>query len=127
MQYLLERLASPPLPALGQFESRDMAALVAAQIQRIVSARALVCGGSVSLLDFGMPHVVEQGLHEEVALQRYAARLVRLIQQYEPRLLHPKAAVRKTGRALMPYELVVSGSLAPEAPPAEFVFEVPTS
>lgn len=127
MQYLLERLASPPLPALGQFETQELPALVAAQIQRIVSARALACGGSVSLLDFGMPHVVEQGLHEELALQRYAARLVRLIQQYEPRLLQPKAAVRKTGRALMPYELVVSGSLVPDTPPAEFVFEVPTS
>lgn len=126
MQYLLERLASPPLSAAGQFEHSSTAALVADQIQRIVSARALSHGGSVSLLDFGMPHVVELGLHEELALQRYAARLTRLIQQYEPRLLQPKTALRKTGQALMPYQLVVSGALAPDAPPTEFVFEVPT-
>jgi predicted component of type VI protein secretion system len=72
-----------------------------------------------------MPHVVEQGLHEEQALQRYALRLTRLIVQYEPRLLHPKAAIRKTGQALAPFQLVVSGALAPDAAPTEFHFEVP--
>lgn len=126
MRYLLERLAAPPLPAHGQFEAASTATLVAAQIQRIVSARPVTLGPEgIGLLDFGLAHVVEQGLHEQQALQRYALRLTRLIARYEPRLLRPATAIRKTGQALMPYQLVVTGKLAPDAEPTEFFFELP--
>lgn len=126
MLYLLERLAGVPLPALGQFETLDGAALVAAQIQRIVSARPVAQSGDGGLLDFGLAHVVEQGVQEQQALQRYALRLTRLILQYEPRLLHPATTLRRTGSTLAPYQLVVTGSLAPGAEPTEFVFALPT-
>lgn len=125
MDYLLERLARTPLAALGAFDSSATATLVAAQIQRIVSVRTVVSRGNVSLLDFGLPHVVEQGVQEYLALERYALRLTRLILQYEPRLLQPRTAIRKTGLALTPYQLVVTGSLLPDAEPNVFYFDVP--
>lgn len=126
MLFLLERLATPPLPALGQFEPTNTATLVAAQIQRIVSARPVAAPGDrTGLLDFGLAHVVEQGMQEHQALQRYAARLTRLILQHEPRLLRPVSTIRKTGHSFTPYQLVVTGTLAPDAEPTEFFFELP--
>jgi predicted component of type VI protein secretion system len=126
MQYLMERLANPTLPQPGQFEAVNPAKLIEAQIQRLVSARLGIDDhDAASLLDFGMPHVVEQGMLDQHALQRYAARLTSLIERYEPRLLRPHASIRPTGHVLTPFQLVVTGKLAANAEPEQFFFELP--
>lgn len=109
MYFLLERLAAnggtPP----------DLETAVAAQIQRIVSARVLESpGGAMSLLEFGMPNVVDLPSNSKTALARYGARLQRLIERYEPRLIAPNVTVEPTDDGLSPWRLVVSGRLAQE-------------
>lgn len=126
MQFLLERLAAPPLMSMGQPEPFDMETAVAAQIQRIVSSRVVAApGGDISLLEFGMPSVVELARNSRTQLERYAAQLARLIEHYEPRLRQPSVTIEPGRDALNPYRLVVSGSLAPDSEAAVFRFELP--
>lgn len=126
MQFLLERLAATPSLSMGQPEPFDMEAAVAAQIQRIVSSRIVAApDGDISLIEFGMPSVVELAQNSRAQLERYAAQLVRLIEHYEPRLRHPGVAVEPGRDALHPYRLVVSGWLAPDSEIATFRFELP--
>lgn len=122
MAFLLERLAAPA----ERGREFDLEAAVAAQIQRIVAARTLEAdGGAPSLLEFGMPNVADLGYGSKSTLERYGARLKRLVEHYEPRLLHPEIAVEATGNALLPHRLVVSGSLQPDGETRSFVFELP--
>lgn len=126
MQFLLERLANPPLSSPGQFEPFDLQAAIAAQIQRIVSARVVQAGdGKMSLLEFGMPNVVELSTNSKSELERYGSQLTRLIAQYEPRLLSPRVRVLPTGQPMTPYRIEVSGSLASREEPETFHFELP--
>lgn len=122
MQFLLERLATTTQPP----QAFDLEAAVAAQIQRIVSARVLETpDGTMSLLEFGMPNVVELAQNSKGQLERYAARLARLIAHYEPRLLHSSVTVEQGPGPLMPYRLVVSGTLQPDGDVQTFFFELP--
>ncbi|ALU89495.1 hypothetical protein [Herbaspirillum rubrisubalbicans] len=125
MHYLLERLANPPPAGAGQCGMVDLRPLVGAQIQRIVSTHTLASRNGTSLLETGLPHVVEQGVQEQLALQRYATQLTLLILRHEPRLLQPRTTIVATGLALTPYQLLVTGSLAPGADPEQFCFELP--
>lgn len=126
MQFLFERLANPPLPSPGQFESFDMSAAITSQIQRIVSARVVeTAGGEMSLLEFGMPNIVEINANSKTQLEKYASRLARLIARYEPRLLSPRASVQATGNPMMPFRIVVSGELSEETESVVLHFEMP--
>lgn len=125
MPFLLERLATPSL-SNSQPPFFDLAAAVGEQIQRIVSARILETDdGALSLLEFGMPNVVDLSPNSKTELGRYGARLQQLIEHYEPRLLHPNVAVEQGGNALTPYRLVVSGTLMPGGDTHTFHFELP--
>jgi predicted component of type VI protein secretion system len=122
MVFLLERLAIPA----GQGPAFDLETAVAAQIQRIVGARVLETrGGEISLLECGLPNVVELAYNSKLELQRYAARLKRLIMHYEPRLLDADITLEDTSDRAAPYRLVVSGRLAPHGEARTFVFELP--
>lgn len=121
MYFLLERLAAGgATPAFG------LETAVAAQIQRIVAARVLESpDGAMSLIEFGMPNVVDVPYNSKTALARYGARLQRLIQRYEPRLLAPSVAVEPTNNTLSPWRLVVSGRLARDGELLAFRVEPP--
>jgi len=122
MVFLLERLASPP----GQALAFDLEAAVASQLQRIVGARVLETGnGDLSLLEFGMPNVVDVAYNSKTAMERYAMRLKQLIKHYEPRLLYPNVSVEPTTNSTMPYRLVVTGTLTPGGDARTFFFELP--
>lgn len=125
MQFLLERLASPQLPSAGQTDSFQLKTAVAAQIQRIVSARMVESVGEPTLLEFGMPNVVELAMSSKSQLEQYGARLGRLIGRYEPRLLSPKVSVESTRDPLMPYQILVSGILASSHEVELFHFKLP--
>ena len=100
MMFLLERLAAPA----GKSQAFDLEAAVGAQIQRIVGARVLEShDGDMSLLEFGMPNVADIGYNSKTRMERYAARLKRLILHYEPRLLYPSISVEETANTAMPY------------------------
>lgn len=126
MQFLLERLATCTAPA-GHAEAFDLKAAVAAQIQRIVSARpqdgTSAATNTNALLDFGMPSVVELSLGSKSQLEKYAARLARQIARHEPRLLHPSVTVELAQGRLTPYRLVISGMLAPDGDVHTFHFD----
>lgn len=140
MQFLLERFASSHWPSKKELDNPDISsafaaqktaltelkAAIAAQITRIVSARVLDTEGELSLLEFGMPNVVELGTHNKGQLERYGARLARLISHYEPRLISPSVQVVATKNPLMPYRLVVSGSLTSATAAERFYFDLPT-
>lgn len=122
MFFLLERLAVPA----DEVRALDLETAVAAQVQRIVGARVLEShDGELSLLEFGMPNVVDVGYNSKTALERYAIRLKRLIRHYEPRLLEPAVTVEPKAGTLSPYRLVVTGKLAPNGDARSFHFELP--
>lgn len=100
MQYLFERLDAAPF---------DLQAAVQAQLERIVSARAADSAGAPA---FGMPSVVELGAGDRTALAGYAARLARMVRRYEPRLRGASVTLEAGDGGLMPYALVISGTLA---------------
>lgn len=125
MQFLLERLAASPALPGEQTVAFDLKAAVAAQIQRIVSARPMeTSGGAMTLLEFGMPSVVELALGSKSQLERYAARLARQIAHYEPRLLHPGVTLEAAQGRLTPFRLVISGMLAPDGDIHVFRFDL---
>jgi predicted component of type VI protein secretion system len=122
MYFLLERLA-----AGGGTPACDLETAVAAQIQRIVAARVLESpDGAMSLIEFGMPNVVDLPYNSKTALARYGARLQRLIERYEPRLIGPGVKVEPSGSTLAPWRLVVSGRLAQEGELVAFRVDPPT-
>ena len=123
MQFLLERLAeTPSFSADRQF---DLRTAIAAQIQRLVSARVLEMGNDLNLLEVGCANVVEVGVNNKLQLERYIARLTRLIARYEPRLLRPRVEIQARDDPLQPYRLVVKGSLSTTDEGEVFFFELP--
>ncbi|WP_187359929.1 type VI secretion system baseplate subunit TssE [Chitinolyticbacter meiyuanensis] len=125
MRFLFERLAGQPALPTGGEEPFDLAAAVAAQIQRLVATRAWAGGDGGSLLEFGLPDAVEIGLHNRVELERYCGRLARLITQYEPRLAGVEVSVAATRGHWNPWQLVVSGRLADSGQLHLFHFNLP--
>ena len=125
MQFILERLAARPITSSGQPDAFDLEAAVSAQIQRIVSARPVgKLSGEMTLLEFGMPNIVELAQDSKAQLEKYAARLLKLIKHYEPRLLQPSIALEDTSGKLTPYRLVISGVLMPDQESHPFRFEL---
>lgn len=127
MLFLLERLAhaAPALP--GRHAPFDLRTAIAMQLQRIVSARVVESADQMSLLEFGMPNVVELSTCSKSELERYGLRLERLVRRYEPRLLAPQVQLQSTGLPLAPYRLVVSGMLADAGAPESFTFDLPAN
>lgn len=125
MQFLFERLATVTVPATGLPEPFDLAAAVAAQVQRIVGVRPAAADGEPGLLAFGMAPVVDLAANSRSQLERYARQLERLIAHYEPRLRQPVVTLQDTGGALQPWRLVVSGQLAADGAPHSFSFDLP--
>lgn len=123
MEFLFERLARA-----GQYGDVprvpfDMKEAVRAQIARIVSARPpRGAGSAMAAPEFGMPSVVELGQGDAGMLREYAARLTRMLREYEPRLAGPVIVLEATGDALAPYRLVVRGQLAGLNEPAHYTF-----
>jgi predicted component of type VI protein secretion system len=109
LQFLFERLERDPQFAPPPF---DLRAAVRTQIARIVSARPPhVGGGAMAAPQFGMPSVVELGQADSTMLRAYAARLTRMLLQYEPRLARPTIVLEATGDRMAPYALVLRGVL----------------
>lgn len=108
MHYLFERLAAAvSRPAQPQ----ALADAVAAQIQRIVATRPREAGDTSDLLGFGMLNVVDVSAAGGVGLRRYADRLARMIERFEPRLANVQVAFVPDRNPLMPNRLRVSGLL----------------
>ncbi|RDU94739.1 GPW/gp25 family protein [Trinickia dinghuensis] len=124
MQFLLERLAQPP--TFDGTQSFDLRAAIAAQIQRLVSARIARTGGDLDLLDVGCPNVVEFELYSKPQLEQYAQRLARLIARYEPRLRKPRVQIEPNGAALTPYRVAIYGSIDESDEMDVFHFELPS-
>jgi type VI secretion system lysozyme-like protein len=126
MHFLLERLAAPHRQGSPSFAQNDLLPAIAAQIQRIVSARVVqAADGQMTLLEFGMPNVVELTMNSKTQLERYAARLQRLITHYEPRLVQPRVTVENGTDAMMPYRLQVTGMLGAAGDAHTFHFDLP--
>lgn len=120
MQFLFERLERDPQHLSGA--PFDLRAAVRIQIARIVSARPPHGGGVMAAPQFGMPSVVDLGQGDGVMLRAYAARLTRMLLQYEPRLAMPTIGLEATGDSGSPYALVVRGFLADEDEPLVLSF-----
>ena len=86
MQFLLERLANAEASRDPLAAPVDMREAIQAQIQRIVACRPWESNASAMLYDFGMPSVVDLAIGGGDGLERYVARLARLISEHEPRL-----------------------------------------
>lgn len=111
MQFLFERLERDPQHA--PCPPFDLRGAVRTQIARIVGARPPhTAGGALAAPQFGMPSVTELGQGDIAMLRAYAARLTRMLLQYEPRLAEPTIALEATGDRMAPYALVVRGFLA---------------
>jgi type VI secretion system lysozyme-like protein len=124
MQFLLERLAQPP--SFDGVQHFDLRASIAAQIQRLVSARIARSGGDLDLLNFGAQSVVEFELHSKPQLEQYAQRLARLITRYEPRLKAPRVQIEPSTEALSPYRVAIYGSIDDSNGMDVFHFELPS-
>ncbi|HTH74968.1 MAG TPA: GPW/gp25 family protein [Trinickia sp.] len=124
MQFLLERLAQPP--SFDGTHAFDVRAAIAAQIQRLVSARIARSGGDLDLLDFGAQSVVEFELYSKPQLEQYAQRLARLIARYEPRLRSPRVQIESTSEALGPYRVAIYGAIDDSNGMDVFHFELPS-
>ncbi|MBI0329098.1 type VI secretion system baseplate subunit TssE [Burkholderia plantarii] len=124
MQFLFERLAEPP--SFDGSQTFDLRAAVAAQIQRLVSARTTRVGGDLDLLDFGSPSVVDIALDSKPQLELYAQRLARLVARYEPRLKSPRVRIEASSETLRPYRLAIYGTLDHSNGVDVFHFELPS-
>lgn len=62
------------------------------------------------LVDVCMPDLPSLN-GDSAALTRYARRMLRLIELHEPRLRQPRIELRRTGRAITPFAVVVHGLL----------------
>ncbi|KKB61303.1 hypothetical protein WM40_24020 [Robbsia andropogonis] len=124
MQFLFERLADPP--SFDGSQTFDLRAAVAAQIQRLVSARTTRVGSDLDLLDFGSQSVVEIALESKPQLELYAQRLARLVCRYEPRLKSPKVQIEACSETLRPYRLAIYGTLDQTNGVDVFHFELPS-
>lgn len=122
MQFLLERLDRAPLYAGGPCRPFDLKAAVAAQVARIVSARPPERAAAMAAPQFGMPSVVELGQGDRNMLEAYAARLTRMLLQYEPRLRNPSVRIEAGADPMAPFVLVVRGALGPEQLAQEYTF-----
>jgi predicted component of type VI protein secretion system len=124
MQYLFERLDRAPLQADGPLPPFDLHAAVRTQVQRIVGARLpAAAGGQMNAPQFGMPSVVELRVGDGQQLKAYAARLLRMLRRYEPRLVQPSVRIEAgEADALQPYRLVVRGALGPGQSPQVYTF-----
>ncbi len=115
--YLLERLdcAGGGLPF-------DLEAAVAAQIARLVAVHDWeLPPGLADGLGLGLPSAVDLGRDGAADLDRYAARLERVIRRHEPRLTDAKVLVQPAA-GLVPPRLVVQATLAAEQGPRPFHF-----
>lgn len=121
MQFLFERLASPP----DTNEEFDLRLSVAAQIQRLVSACSISSGNEIDILDFDRGGIVDIGVDDKTGLLRYARQLTRVIARYEPRLLSPSVRIQAGGDFLHSNKLVVNGSLSEIDENEDFYFELP--
>ncbi|GLU31294.1 type VI secretion system baseplate subunit TssE [Trinickia caryophylli] len=108
MHYLFERLNSVDS---GPARAQPLAQAVAAQIQRIVATRPRAADDTNDLLGFGMLSVVDVSAAGGAGLRRYAARLARMIERFEPRLENVEIALVPDRNPLMPNRLSVSGTL----------------
>ncbi|HSC79333.1 MAG TPA: type VI secretion system baseplate subunit TssE [Chitinolyticbacter sp.] len=125
MRFLFERLAGEPTLPGGVPEAFDLAAAVAAQIQRLVATRAWAAGEGESLLECGLPDAVEIGMHNKVELERYCGRLARLIARHEPRLAGVDVDVVPVKGQSSPWQLVVSARLVDSGQAHLFHFNLP--
>jgi type VI secretion system lysozyme-like protein len=114
MRYLFERLAAASATSARHPEPLDLGHAVAAQIQRMVSTRPRVADDDSDLLGFGMLNVVNIPVNGEAGLHRYAARLVQMIERFEPRLANVEVTLVPDSNPLMPKRLRVSGLLRTE-------------
>ncbi|HEV3106114.1 MAG TPA: type VI secretion system baseplate subunit TssE [Trinickia sp.] len=115
MRYLFERLAAVPPASARPAAPIELADAVAAQIQRIVATRPRVADDASDLLGFGMLNVVDVSAASGVGLRRYAARLARMIERFEPRLANVQVTLVPDSNPLMPNRLCVSGVLRTDA------------
>lgn len=127
MRYLFERLTATTPIAAGPAGPAELGEAVAAQIQRIVATRPRKAGDDSDLLGFGMLNVVDVSANGGSGLRRYAARLVRMIERFEPRLANVEVTLVPDRNPLMPNRLRVSGRLrTAEAQPFRVVVDAVT-
>jgi predicted component of type VI protein secretion system len=123
----MERLEDRADKATGLAPPFELAAAVAAQLQRIVACRPNMGAPGMPVGDFGLPAVVELGVGQR-DLDAYGARLLKAIARHEPRLRAVRREWASTGRVQGPRKLVVHGCLVGEGEDARaFRFEMPTT
>ncbi|RAS33275.1 type VI secretion system baseplate subunit TssE [Paraburkholderia bryophila] len=111
MRYLFERLAAATPTSAAHARPVDLGVAVAEQIQRMVATRPRSAGDASDLLGFGMLNVVDVSANGGAGLTRYAARLKRMIERFEPRLAEVEVTLVPDANPLMPNRLRVSGVL----------------
>ncbi|QNM95348.1 hypothetical protein [Chitinimonas koreensis] len=119
MEFLFERL-SPP-----RARSREamLPQAVLDQLEWLVGSREwLAEQGGTALIDIAMPETPALAAGG-APIARYAERLKRLIERYEPRLKGIEISLEETGRTLSPYRVVVSGVLDQGGPDGVVRFE----
>lgn len=125
MQYLLERLAEAAEPTPGPRRRFDLRDAVRAQIQRVVSSHFWPAGPGLELTGFVLPPLAGFGYACRPDVERYADGIRALVLAHEPRLAGATVTVAPTGSPLMPFEVLVSGSLPGCDEPDTFRFELP--
>lgn len=120
MDFLFDRLETSPPQVDSLVRQRDA---VRRQLQWLVGSREWRSEKEgLGLLEVAMPELPTLGA-DGSQLQRYAARLKRLIERHEPRLRQPQVKLQGTGRTLTPFTVVVSGMLDTKNGGEELKFE----
>lgn len=106
MEFLFERLSRSPLR--GDARLREA---VRKQLEWLVGSREWRAEEEgTALIEAAMPEPPSLGA-TEADIRRYALRLRRLIERWEPRLLGARVELIPTGRPLSPFRVVVTGRL----------------
>ena len=111
MAFVLERLAARPSSATARIEALDESAAIRAQIQRLFAGRTSSGHGASSVIEWGLPCVVEIGANDTLGLARYAEQARRAILRHEPRLKDVVVTVAPQDNVLTPFCLRISAVL----------------
>ncbi len=111
MKFLFERLTQADAGPNTKADF-DVKRAVRHNIQRLLANRvAFDADAAPSILNCGLPSIVELSRDSQSTLERYAARIRRMLEYYEPRLKNLRVNIETDTTTASPYRVAITATL----------------